>query len=250
MRLIQGPLSLLVFSASLAFPISLICNAEETEDSAVRPVSYWNEIRPLMQASCQGCHQPAKAKGEYILTDVKRLIAGGESDSAAVIPGQPEKSFFLEQITPDEKGRAEMPPRDKPLHETEIALIKRWIAEGAVDDTPENAFQKYDMKNPPVYAVPPVVAAMDYSPDGALLAVAGFHEVLIHKSDGSGLVARLVGLSERVESVAFSPDGEMVAAGDKSNKLTLFSASTGEVCLLYTSPSPRDRTRSRMPSSA
>ena len=33
--------------------------------------------------------------------------------------------------------------------------------------------------------------------------------------------------------------------GDKARKLT-----QREVCLLYTSPSPRDRTRSRMPSSA
>ena len=210
-QLLYGLLPSLALTAIATFSTGIAFSAETDAGDSQRPVSYWNDIRPLMQASCQGCHQPAKAKGEYILTDVKRLIAGGESDSAAVIPGQPEKSFFLEQITPDEKGRAEMPPRDKPLHETEIALIKRWIAEGAVDDTPENAFQKYDMKNPPVYAVPPVVAAMDYSPDGALLAVAGFHEVLIHKSDGSGLVARLVGLSERVESVAFSPDGTMLA---------------------------------------
>ena len=67
-----------------------------------------------------------------------------------------------------------MPPKDDPLHETEIALIRRWIVEGAVDDTPENAHQKYDMEHPPVYAVPPVVTSMDYSPDGSLLAVAGF----------------------------------------------------------------------------
>jgi WD40 repeat protein len=44
-----------------------------------------------------------------------------------------------------------------------------------------------------------------------LLAVAGYHEVLIHKGDGSGLVARFVGLSERIQSVAFSPNGKMLA---------------------------------------
>ena len=49
-----------------------------------------------------------------------------------------------------------------------------------------------------------------------LLAVAGFHEVLLHKGDGSGLVARLVGLSERVQSVAFSPDGKWLAAAGGS----------------------------------
>ncbi len=34
------------------------------------------------------------------------------------------------------------------------------------------------------------------------------------------------------------------------NKRTMSSDELKEACLLYTSPSPRDRTRSRMPSSA
>src|SRR5262249_38330333 len=33
----------------------------------------------------------------------------------------------------------------------------------------------------------------------------------IHKADGSEIVARLVGLSERVQSLAFSPDGQYLA---------------------------------------
>ena len=173
------------------------------------PVSYWNQIRPILQANCQGCHQPAKAKGDYILTDVPRLIKGGETD-VAVIADKPGESLLLEQITPVD-GEAEMPPKEAPLLDNEIALIRRWIAEGAQDDTPENAHQKYDMEHPPVYLVPPVVTSMDYSPDGTLLAVAGFHEVIVRKVPSGEAVARLVGLAERIESVAFSPDGTMLA---------------------------------------
>ncbi|MBX6311698.1 MAG: DUF1553 domain-containing protein, partial [Isosphaeraceae bacterium] len=55
------------------------------------------------------------------------------------------------------------------------------------------------------------ISALDYSPDGQLLAVSGFHEVLLWKADGSELVARLVGLSERIESLRFSPDGQRLA---------------------------------------
>ena len=40
-----------------------------------------------------------------------------------------------------------------------------------------------------------------------------------------------------------------LTAEKNDHKVTLFLAGDG-VCLLYTSPSPRDRTRSRMPSSA
>src|SRR6202011_1086682 len=64
--------------------------------------------------------------------------------------------------------------------------------------------------------LPPVVSALDYSPDGTLLAVSGFHEVLLHKSDGSGLVSRLIGLSERIQSLAFSPDGKLPAVAGGS----------------------------------
>jgi WD40 repeat protein len=35
--------------------------------------------------------------------------------------------------------------------------------------------------------------------------------VLLHSADGAGLAARLVGLSERIQSMAFSPDGKMLA---------------------------------------
>ena len=56
-----------------------------------------------------------------------------------------------------------------------------------------------------------MIPALAFSPDGSLLAVAGFHEVLLWKADGSELVARLVGLSQRIESLAFSPDGKRLA---------------------------------------
>ncbi|MEM8953431.1 MAG: DUF1549 domain-containing protein [Verrucomicrobiota bacterium] len=172
-------------------------------------VSYWEDVRPIFQAKCQGCHQPAKAKGEYVMTDVAKLIAGGDTGEA-VVAHAAAKSFLIEMVTPVD-GEVEMPPKGEPLTDEELGLVTRWIEEGALDDTPANALQKYDQDHPPVYAVPPVVTAMDYSPDGKWLAVAGFHEVLLHHADGSGLAGRLVGLSERIESVAFSPDGTRLA---------------------------------------
>ncbi|MFT5411638.1 MAG: WD40 repeat protein, partial [Verrucomicrobiales bacterium] len=174
------------------------------------PISYYEQIRPVFQANCVGCHQPSKNAGGYVMTDFVRMLAGGE-DGVAIVPGKPEESYLIKEITPGEDGKAEMPKKKEALHPTEISLVSRWIAEGAKDDTPENARQRYDQDHPPVYTKPPVITSLDYSPDGTLLAVAGFHEVLLHKADGSGLVARLVGLSERIESVRFSPDGRQLA---------------------------------------
>jgi len=187
---------------------------------AEKAVSFYEDIRPIFQAHCQGCHQPAKDKGGYVMTDFANLLAGGESEKKAIVAGDTAKSHLLSLITPNAKGEVEMPKGKTPLSSAEIELVKKWIAGGAKNDTPANAAAKFDLDNPPVYTLPPVITSLDYSPDGKLLAVAGFHEVLLHKADGSGLVARLIGMSERIESVRFSPDGNLLAvAGGKPARM-------------------------------
>lgn len=188
-------------------PSSFVFGAEEDQ---VNTISFYNDIRPIFQANCQGCHQPSKARGKYIMTDFEKLIQGGESGESAIIPGDPQNSYLVEVITPID-GEAEMPQKADPLHETEIALINKWVLQGAKDDTPDGAKQKFTAENPPEYIQPPVVTALDYSPDGSLLAVSGFHEVLLNEADGSAIESRLVGLSERIESISFSPDGKKIA---------------------------------------
>src|SRR5678815_493682 len=71
-------------------------------------VSYYRDVRPILQANCQGCHQAAKAKGGYVMTDFKRLLAGGDSEGAAVVAKHPDKSSLLKMITPQD-GEVRMP---------------------------------------------------------------------------------------------------------------------------------------------
>lgn len=178
---------------------------------ATKKISYYQQIRPIFQANCQGCHQPAKAGGEFNMTTYAALVHGGESGDAAIVPGKPDESNLLTMITPS-GGKAEMPQGKPPLAESDVELVRRWIAEGAVDDTPAGARQRFDLRHPPLYVRPPVVASLDFSPDGRRLAVAGFHEVLLWKADGSQRLARLVGMSDRIEKVRFSPDGKRLSA--------------------------------------
>ena len=202
----------LLLAGCLCFPAAAV---EKPKSTVGGKVSYYREVRPILQANCQGCHQPAKAKGGYVMTDFKKLLAGGETEGAAIVPKQPEKSSILRMITPQD-GEAEMPKGKPPLLESEIALIKAWITQGADDDTPAETRRHYDADHPPVYSRPPVISSLDFSPDGRLLAVAGFHEVILHQTNSPAPVGRLVGLSERVQSLRFSPDGQWlaVAGGD------------------------------------
>ena len=191
--------------------------AEQEPDSpelTETKISFHRQIRPLFQAKCAGCHQPAKPLGEYVMTSFDRLIVGGETGDAAIVPGKPDESYLVQQITPVD-GEAEMPKNAEPLDEQAVALIRKWIEQGAEDDTPESERVAFSAENPPKYVRPPVITSIDHSPDGKLLAVSGFSEVLLHRADAKGdedsLVARLIGMSERIESVRFSPDGKLLA---------------------------------------
>jgi mono/diheme cytochrome c family protein len=191
------------------------------QDAPPKPaeISYVKQVRPIFQEHCQGCHQPAKAEGGYVMTKAEGLLKGGESGEAAVVPGDVAKSYLLAQITPKD-GMAEMPKGKPALAAAQIELIKTWIAQGAKDDSPAADKLMFDAEHPPTYIAPPVITALDYSPDGSLLAVSGYHEVLLHASDGSKLVARLVGQSERIEAVKFSPNGKLlVVAGGSPARL-------------------------------
>ena len=198
-RSLAGLLGLLTASLSLA------------ADPPNKPVSYTRDVLPLFQQHCIGCHQPAKAKGGYVMTSREALLKRGDTDQVGVVPGKPAESNLLSQISPKDGKPAAMPKGMTELPAKDVALISRWIAEGAIDDTPASARIVVDSANPPVYVLPPVVTSIDYSPDGSLLAVSGYHETLLYKADGSALVARLVGLSERVQSIRFAPDGKSLA---------------------------------------
>jgi WD40 repeat protein len=185
--------------------------ADPVPSSESAEVSYFRQIRPLFQQQCVGCHQPARPQGSYIMTSHADLLKAGSQNQPAIVPQHVDKSFLVEQITPHD-GKPPAMPKGKPsLAEKDVELIKKWIAQGAKDDTPPSARDSIDMEHPPTYALPPVIDSIAYSPDSRLLAVSGYHEVLLYKADGCDLVARLVGLSERIQTLAFSPDGKYLA---------------------------------------
>jgi hypothetical protein len=68
------------------------------------------------------------------MTAYANLLGSGESGSPAIVPGSPDESYLVQLITP-QGGEAMMPQGKPPLPATQIALIRRWIEEGAVDDS-------------------------------------------------------------------------------------------------------------------
>lgn len=189
---------------SLALLIALTCTFSMARAAA--PVSFHTQIAPILKASCNGCHRPGKAKGKLDLTTHTALLKGGK-EGAAIVPGQPGNSLLIEMIS----GPApQMPEDDDPLKPEQIELIRRWIAEGALDDTPAPAPGPVKIATP-IYTEAPIITSMAFSPDGTLLAVNGYHEVVLHDAASGDVVGRLIGEAPRVESLAFSKDGALLA---------------------------------------
>ncbi|MEE2825108.1 MAG: DUF1549 domain-containing protein [Planctomycetota bacterium] len=196
------------------------------------PISYHEQVRPIFQAKCYGCHQPARDLGSYSMVEFAKLLGPGDSGDHAIVPGKIDESPLLELITPDESGVAEMPQDEPALNPAELALVRLWIEQGAVDDTPKQIVS-YSRQQPPQYSRLPVITSLDFSPDGKWLATAGFHEAVLLELGSRKIKHRLIGISPRIESVRFSPDGTRLAVvGGRpglSGEVQVWKVATGEL---------------------
>jgi WD40 repeat protein len=173
---------------------------------AAEDPSYLRDVRPILDKNCTSCHQPASKQSDLDLTTYDTFRAGGKR-GPAFVAGSPEQSLVIQFITAALKPS--MPLGEPTLAADDVSTIRNWIASGARDDSPSDLAST----EPVVYHQPPVITALRFSPDGKTLAVSGNREVLLHRADGSGLVRRLPGKAERILSIAFSADGNLMIAG-------------------------------------
>jgi WD40 repeat protein len=167
---------------------------------------YVHDVEPILKKNCSGCHQPAVKSSNLDLTTYDGFRAGGKR-GPAFVPGSPETSLALKFITGELKPQ--MPLNGTPLSAGEVEIVREWVKAGAKDDTP----REVTSNAPNVYHQPPVITALRFSPDGKFLAVGGNREVLLHKTDGSGIIKRLQGRAERILAIAFSADEKIMVAG-------------------------------------
>ena len=101
---------------------------------SVSGVDFDQDIRPILSDNCFQCHGPDAAQREAELRlDTKSGLFGDLDDYKVVAPGDLEKSELVYRIA-HEDPEERMPPEDADRHlkDSEIALIKTWISEGAI----------------------------------------------------------------------------------------------------------------------
>lgn len=109
--------------------------------SAQEPVnrsddSLAGQVEQILVSRCFDCHSGNGAESGFRL-DLSRevLLKGGDSEDAAIVPGDTKSGSLLKWIqAKDESER--MPPDGEPLTAAEIETIRRWIESGAKVDGP------------------------------------------------------------------------------------------------------------------
>src|SRR5215471_11098098 len=97
-------------------------------------VDFNRDVRPVLAENCFACHGPDEEKRKAKLRlDVRDIaLQPAKSGAVPIVPGSAEKSELLKRVTnPDEDER--MPPlkTGKHLNDAQIAVLRRWIDEGA-----------------------------------------------------------------------------------------------------------------------
>lgn len=113
--------------------------------SAEDKVNFETQILPIFEERCMKCHREPyedergrmkKPKGGLRMDTPEEFLKGGESaedGEQSLVPGKPDESLTVKLIMLPEDDDDVMPPEGKADHltEDEIALVKKWIAEGA-----------------------------------------------------------------------------------------------------------------------
>lgn len=111
-------------------------SAESTQEPRVEPglqtvtVSFKEDINPLIQANCLGCHSGPKAKEGIDMSSYELLTTSGEH-GPIIKPGDSSSSLMIKAMTGD--GVDIMPPAGK-LPDDKIELVAQWIDAGAKND--------------------------------------------------------------------------------------------------------------------
>jgi WD40 repeat protein len=177
------------------------------------PVSFDKEILPVLSANCLACHNRTKAKADLVLETPADMLRGGES-GPAVVPKNADASLLLKVSA--HRQDPVMPPKGnkaaaKDLTPEQLGLVKLWIEQGAAgsssgSSTPTVQLQLLPSGLHAIYAVA-------VTPDGQYAACARGNEVHVYHLPTGKLVSRLAGHKDLVQSLAFSPDGNVLASG-------------------------------------
>jgi mono/diheme cytochrome c family protein len=107
-----------------------ILDAATLESAQSGQVSFSSHVKPILEAKCAVCHNQSGLPGRMSLASREDAVKTGAL-GAFIIPGQPDKSRFIDHLSAIHASVKAMPPVGETLTPEEAALLRRWISQGA-----------------------------------------------------------------------------------------------------------------------
>src|SRR5436190_9116850 len=79
-------------------------SAQPAKPAANKPVSFINDVAPILKESCFGCHGAKNPKGKLDMTTFAKFRKGGTKDDP-IADGKPEDSYILDVLKATGKKR-------------------------------------------------------------------------------------------------------------------------------------------------
>lgn len=219
-----------------------------------KKVTFADQVSAIFQQRCNSCHNNDKQKGGLSLDSFGAAMKGGGS-GAVIEPGDPDASRLYALVSHSEEPK--MPPNSPKIPDAELAVIKAWIAGGALENSGSKAVAakpKLDFKLDPSAIGKPVgapampenvptepsvvsakanaITALASSPWAPLVAVSGHKQVLLYDTTKNRLAAVLPFPEGTVHVLKFTRDGAMLLAGGgrggQSGKVIVWDVKTGK----------------------
>lgn len=118
---------------------------------SAQEISFNQDIRPILSNKCFFCHGPdEKTREGGLRLDTREGALEDHDGFFAIVPGKPDDSEIIYRVT-EATGDEAMPPphaKKESLTEAEIALLRRWIEQGAPYQG-HWAFEPIAKANPP-----------------------------------------------------------------------------------------------------
>ncbi len=94
------------------------------------PVSFSNDIQPILNQNCVQCHGGVRQKNGVSFIFREEALGTGKSGRRTIVPGHPDESELIRRVTSSDPD-ARMPYHSPPLSPQQIKLLRQWIKEGA-----------------------------------------------------------------------------------------------------------------------
>ncbi len=216
-------------------------------------VTFDDHILPIFREKCGTCHNANDKKGDLVLDNYSAAMRGGGSGEVIKTDGDADGSTLYKVIAHIEEPF--MPPAQPKMPDAQIALIKKWIEGGALENAGSKAkakkntmVAKVEVSNQRPAGPPPMpenlsveplvvtsranaVTAMAANPWSPLIAVSGHKQIILYDTATTDVAGILPYPEGQAHILKFSRNGQLLLAaggrGAHSGKVILFDVKTG-----------------------